>query len=636
MFLINEITREITSDAPKEDFLFGVTSDEKANIKYFKGPRYTKNSVDLASASIRINYINGGAETDQYIVTDLEADEEYITFSWTFHRNVTKYKGAVQFIVCAVKCDADGSITNEWNTTSAKGTVQQGIEVDGSEYEEETADAIESILLAAQNRINAMVVDDTLSQAGVAADAAATGAAIESLTKELENDFSQLSEDFSQLSEEKVAKSGWGTNKYLGTDSLGRVVEKGAPSSSGGGVPTFLQGYNYYAMGDSIVELQGTTANPVKFGDFGYTTDLQSRDISNLTVSGYIQAIEERYGLVCTNFGASGHTLVQDYASLVAKDYSNVACGTIGYGVNDARTGVPLGTVNSTDVTTFAGALNMLLRKIYTDNPECRVLVLTPIQRLKVSDFGIADANANGNYLVDFVDMCKKVANKRSTKCVDMYRDCGINQTNLYFYTVEGVHPNNQGFGRMRNAVISALDDLFTIEYEPLGSMTSTGDKEADEPDTGGSGSEDNPPEEEIGATEVDISSRLTKDGYYYDGYTSVMGRGSYSGIELPLIELIEGKTYTLVTYTNGNTDSRYAAVSIDENASNGTYLSYSSADTDGNWVFTLVADGVYKASITWVAGEQKRNVSGVQTPCLYLSFGCLKGYEEQTKLSYV
>lgn len=209
MFLINGITREITSDAPKEDFLFGVTSDEKANIKYFKGPRYTKNSVDLASASIRINYINGGAETDQYIVTDLEADEEYITFSWTFHRNVTKYKGAVQFIVCAVKCDADGSITNEWNTTSAKGTVQQGIEVDGSEYEEETADAIESILLAAQNRINAMVVDDTLSQAGVAADAAATGAAIESLTKEIEN------------------QNGTGTGTGLSTEAIDKLEEVG-------------------------------------------------------------------------------------------------------------------------------------------------------------------------------------------------------------------------------------------------------------------------------------------------------------------------------------------------------------------------------------------------------------------------
>lgn len=612
MFLINGITREITSDAPKEDFLFGVTSDEKANIKYFKGPRYTKNSVDLASASIRINYINGGDETDQYIVTDLEADEGYITFSWTFHRNVTKYKGAVQFIVCAVKCDADGSITNEWNTTSAKGTVQQGIEVDGSEYEEETADAIESILLAAQNRINAMVVDDTLSQAGVAADAAATGAAIESLTKKLEEDISQLSED------------------------VNNIKQNGTGTGSGVTVPTFLNGLKYYALGDSIVDNQGTTALPETFGSIGYTNDLQGNNISDITVKGYIQAIEEKYGLVCTNYGKAGHTIVGDFSTIMALDYSDVALVTIAYGVNDARTGVTLGTVNSTDGTTFAGALNQILRKIYTDNPECRVIVLTPLQRLYVSEFGIATPNANGDYLIDFVDMCKKVAQKRSTRCIDMYRDSGINQTNLYFYTVEGVHPLNPCYLRMAMPILKTLEEMTLLEFEPFGTMTNTGDTEPDEPDTGGSGSEDNPPEEEIGATEVDISSRLTKDGYYYDGYTSVMGRGSYSGIELPLIELIEGKTYTLETYTNGNTDSRYAAVSIDENASNGTYLSYSSTDTDGNWVFTLVADGVYKASITWVAGEQKRNVSGVQTPCLYLSFGCLKGYEEQTKLSYV
>lgn len=606
-FRIDEHLRTIA--IPEKGVVAGVEGDLNVNIARFTMTRYY-HGRDLSKLNIRINYRNANGQVNYYTVSDATASGDSIIFSWEFAADVTQYKGNVQFVVYLFSA-TNAVLKQRFFTTLGTLEVLEGLEVDSSIPVSEQTD----ILLHLKKDLSAYA---------------------EEVKKSLPADYTAMTEQVNSLKEEKVANSGWGTNKYLGTDSLGRVVEKGAPSSSGGGVPTFLQGYNYYAMGDSIVELQGTTDNPVKFGDFGYITDLQSRDISNLTVSGYIQAIEERYGLVCTNFGASGHTLVQDYASLVAKDYSNVACATIGYGVNDARTGVPLGTVNSTDISTFAGALNMLLRKIYTDNPECRVLVLTPIQRLKVSDFGIADANANGNYLVDFVDMCKKVANKRSTKCVDMYRDCGINQTNLYFYTVEGVHPNNQGFGRMRNAVISALDDLFTIEYEPLGSMTSIGDTEPEEPDTGDSGSKDNPPEEEIRATEVDISSRLTKDGYYYDGYTSVMGRGSYSGIELPLIELIEGKTYTLETYTNGNTDSRYAAVSIDENASNGTYLSYSSTDTDGNWVFTLVADGVYKASVTWVAGEQKRSVSGVQTPCLYLSFGCLKGYEEKAKLSYI
>ena len=309
---------------------------------------------------------------------------------------------------------------------------------------------------------------------------------------------------------------------------------------------TFLNGLKYYACGDSIVDIQGTLTAPETFGDSGYTSDLQSRNITDITVEGYVTAIEQRYGLVATNCGNSGHTLVQDYASLVAKDYSDVALVTIAYGCNDARTNVPLGTVNSTDVTTFAGALNQLLRKIYTDNPECRVIILTPIQRLYVSDFGIGTANANGNYLVDFVDMCKKVAAKRSTKCIDMYRDCGINQTNLYYYTVEGVHPVNQGFARMKGAIIPVLDDMFALEYEPFGTMTNTGDTEPDEPDTGGDSGGDTPPEEEPGATVVDLTALFLLDGYYWGVDANIVCAGTYDGIDPLLLEV--GRTYTLTT----------------------------------------------------------------------------------------
>lgn len=420
------------------------------------------------------------------------------------------------------------------------------------------------------------------------------------------------------------------------TDVYLSVTKDSTANSCGCNSYDFLSGLKYYALGDSIVDMQGTLTAPETFGDTGYSKDLQNRDISGITVDGYVTAIERRYGLVATNFGKGGHTLVGDYSTLASMNYSDVALVTIAYGVNDARTGVPLGTVNSTDVTTFAGALNQLLRKIYTDNPECRVLVLAPLQRLTVTDFGISTPNANGNYLIDFVDMCHSVAEKRSTICIDQYRKCGINQTNLYYYTVEGVHPVNQGFARIKAAVIGALDELFALEYEPIGVMTNTGDTEPEEPDTGGDGGGDvTPPEEDTGATEVEVVSRLTKDGYYYDGYPSVIGKNIYKGIEFPLIELIDGKTYTLETYTESNTHGRFAAVSVDENAKAGTYLSGGASST-GNWVITAIADGVYKAVITFVAGTATVKVDGVATKCLYLSFGCLNDYVSQAKLSYV
>lgn len=311
--------------------------------------------------------------------------------------------------------------------------------------------------------------------------------------------------------------------------------------------PTFLQGLKYYALGDSIVDYQGTTAEPYLYSG----TDLQGNVHTDEVVTGYIQAIEDKYGLVCTNYGVAGGTIVSQYSSLMSLDYSDVALVTIAYGVNDARTSVPLGTVNSNDATTFAGALNNLLRKIYTDNPECRIIVLTPIQRLNVSDFGISTSNSNGNYLIDFVNMCKSVANKRSTKCIDMYRDCGINQTNLYYYTREGVHPLNTGYLRMTNAIIPVLDGMLAIEYNPFGSMTNAGDTEPDEPDSGGtgdSGGTDDTPTEDPNATEVSITADMfTVNGMYYDTWGSIFGANTYTGTEA--IELISGKTYTLTTY---------------------------------------------------------------------------------------
>lgn len=390
--------------------------------------------------------------------------------------------------------------------------------------------------------------------------------------------------------------------------------------STNTGIPTFLKGKKYIAIGDSIVENQGTTANPITYSG----TDLQGIVHTEEVVKGYIQEIENRYGLVCTNLGKGGHTIVNDYANLMNINYSDVALVTIAYGCNDARLSVPLGTVNSSDGTTFAGALNNILRKIYTDNPECRVIVLTALQRLYVSEFGIATANSNGNYLIDFVDMCKKVANKRSTKCIDVYRDCGINQTNLYYYTREGVHPLNTGYKRMSGAIIPVLDDMLSIEFNPFGTMTNTGDTEPEEPNPGGGGSGGDTPTEDPKATVVDISTLFTNTGYIYDNWGNVNNNSLYQ-YTTP-IELINGKTYTLITIvqsdfstpygcmTNTSTDfsthkSINAGVTSENVTINGTVYKQitaiitvpSSEDTYYIWINKFKAIDVSKCSLSYV-----------------------------------
>lgn len=128
---------------PDTERIFGVMSDEKGERKYFRCKRFVGNGIDLSKLSLRIVFQNAsGLDTgkDKYIVTDLATDgEDYVTFSWELSRKVTAYKGIISFIVCAIKTNSDGTITNEWNTTFANGIVLEGLEANGAQEQEQVA-----------------------------------------------------------------------------------------------------------------------------------------------------------------------------------------------------------------------------------------------------------------------------------------------------------------------------------------------------------------------------------------------------------------------------------------------------------------------------------------------------------------
>lgn len=447
--------------------------------------------------------------------------------------------------------------------------------------------------------------------------------------------FAGRAESAATRAEEAAGSAGCVTDERLAKAMADYLAEN--PVGSAIADYGFLRGKKYYALGDSIVQMQGTMTNPETFGDCGYNRDLQNRVISGITVEGYVGAIERRYGLAATNYGRGGETLVAGYKRLAALDYSDAALVTIAYGVNDAGTGVPLGDVNSTNISTFAGAMNRLLRKIYTDNPECRVVILTPTQRLNVSGFGIDTPNANGHYLIDFCRMCQKVAAKRSTACINMYEVCGINQTNLYYCTVEGVHPVNQGFARMTNAIIPVLDGLFSLPYELFGTMTNTGDTEPEEPDPGSSGSEP-PADAEPEPTLVDITGMFTVEGRDMDGW----GTGE-ADIEYQTARYtpVAGKTYSVITYaTLDTTDFRGHATSYGCRKDDGTTVGGSiSGPVAGLTAGAAVAESVDRIAINGIQTEKIETVFTTAATIderMWINIGCLDACIDAVVVKYV
>lgn len=151
-----------------QDELFGVESDEKSERKYFKVPKIVGNGVDLSKLQLRINYQNASklsSGKDMYIVTDATVyNDEWVYFSWELSRKVTLYKGTIYFVVCAVKADSKGNITNEWNTTLAMGKVLEGLEVKISQEQQyQASDYLEQLkqqLLQYSEQIKETFPDD--------------------------------------------------------------------------------------------------------------------------------------------------------------------------------------------------------------------------------------------------------------------------------------------------------------------------------------------------------------------------------------------------------------------------------------------------------------------------------------------
>lgn len=140
--IIDEKTRTI---GVPSDFLLGVESDEDVERIKFQCPKIVGDNIDLTAMRLYINYQNGNGELGQYLCTDVETSGSDITFSWLLSRNVLKYQGTVTFIVCAKKANEDGTLTNEWNTTTAQGTVLTGLEAT-EDVVEKNHDVIEQIL----------------------------------------------------------------------------------------------------------------------------------------------------------------------------------------------------------------------------------------------------------------------------------------------------------------------------------------------------------------------------------------------------------------------------------------------------------------------------------------------------------
>jgi len=224
---------------------------------------------------------------------------------------------------------------------------------------------------------------------------------------------------------------------------------------------------------------------------------------------GYMTRVAEQMPHIhYSNKGYNGWT-----AGDIAREIENLELQkadlyTVFLGTNDWWQGRPIGTLedyrNNVGNETFFGSFRIIIDKLKALNPDARIILLTPMQRVDFVYVGDMKNNAYGSYkekngqaLADFADAILQIGRMENLKVVDLYNESGMTHENLmrfkrlkdpetgayknypypdfidipfnpltdeYPYPVEsidmtydGLHPSDKGYGVIAKMLVEAI-----------------------------------------------------------------------------------------------------------------------------------------------------------------------------------
>lgn len=204
-------------------------------------------------------------------------------------------------------------------------------------------------------------------------------------------------------------------------------------------------GLKWCAMGDSITEgwysyydADGNAASTPKAAK-GWASQVA-------TINGYELTNEAKggTGYVCPN----GTPAVNGRDIADAIDFAGFDFVTIAYGVNDWKGKCVLGSMDD-DISTgnsIYSNMRYIIEKIMTDNPLCKIIVITPInccvQGEYDTNWGLGYAYSNNGTLEQIFDALVEVCEWYGIEYIDMTHNSVVNRQNIEQLLIDKVHPS--------------------------------------------------------------------------------------------------------------------------------------------------------------------------------------------------
>ena len=112
------------------------------------------------------------------------------------------------------------------------------------------------------------------------------------------------------------------------------------------------------------------------------------------------------------------------------------------YGANDYFNGAAIENPEDPyDTTTYTGGLRSGLTQCMEAFPDAEFILMTPGFTNYYSN-GTERNSEVGGILTDYVDAVISLADELDVYCIDNYHGLGINESNIWDYSVDGCHPN--------------------------------------------------------------------------------------------------------------------------------------------------------------------------------------------------
>ena len=162
-----------------------------------------------------------------------------------------------------------------------------------------------------------------------------------------------------------------------------------------------------------------------------------------------------------TNVGDNGGCVAGSVNKPVKADYYSIE-----HGINDWGHSTPVGTIedyiNNTNNGTFAADYRRLIDKIFSLNPNAKVVLCTPRKGYGFSGYLPAHwyDEKGGIYLEQYAKLIREIAEYESMPVADFFSLCG-GQHNLSELSIDvALHPNDDGYQMMANVLIKAFEKI--------------------------------------------------------------------------------------------------------------------------------------------------------------------------------